>query len=282
MTTQQTNRMPKAVRDRMTPESAEQPIAGTQSLDRALLVLLRVAESPPPGLTLAECSSTLGYSKPTTLRLLRTLESRNFLRFDDELGVYTLGVANVQLGAEYLRRLDLRGAALPVMKQLVAETKETAHLGTLTRTDVVYIEVVDSPEPVRLFSRVGDFAPAYASAVGKAILAWLPADELDAHLPAALEARTSRTITTIENLLEELSRTRARGYAVDDTENRESIRSFAAPIFDIGNKVVAGVSIAGPAERIASGEHSVLAERIRATAAEISASLGSTRSRPGV
>jgi IclR family acetate operon transcriptional repressor len=257
--------------------SPGQPIAGTQTLDRALLVLLQIAQSPPPGLTLAECTSILGYSKPTTLRMLRTLESRNFLRFDAELGVYTLGVANVQLGAEYLNRLDLRGAALPVMKLLVDDTKETAHLGTLTRTDVVYIEVVDSPEPVRVFSRVGAFAPAYASAVGKAILAWLPPKELEMHLPGALEARTHNTITTVDSLMAELARTRERGYAVDDQENRESIRSFAAPIFDFNNQVVAGVSIAGPVERIPSENSSALITKIIQAGAQISEALGSTR-----
>ncbi|GAA1510876.1 IclR family acetate operon transcriptional repressor [Agromyces terreus] len=251
---------------------------GTQSVDRALQVLLQIADSPPPGLSLAACSGILGYSKPTTLRILRTLEARRFLRYDEELGVYTLGTATVQLGAEYLNRLDLRRAALPAMRALVEQTQETAHLGVLSGTDVVYIELVDSPHPVRVFSRVGTAVPAYATAIGKAILAWTPVEARDAHVTRPLAARTPFTLRTDAELADDLVVTRDRGFAVDDQENREGIRGFAAPVFDFQGNVIAAVSIAGPATRVVpeSAEH--LGARIVATAAEISASMGAPRS----
>ncbi|WP_195760710.1 IclR family transcriptional regulator [Agromyces kandeliae] len=247
---------------------------GTQSVDRALQVLLQVAESPPPGLTLAACSSILGYSKPTTMRILRTLEARQFLRFDDELGVYTLGLATVQLGAEYLNRLDLRRAALPSMRALVEETQETAHLGVLSGTDVVYIELVDSPHPVRVFSRVGTAVPAYATAIGKAILAWTPESTRSAHVPQPLVARTPYTIDSEAALEADLAETRERGYAIDDQENREGIRGFAAPVFDFQGRAIAAVSIAGPATRVTPDAAGDLGARIIETAGEISASMG--------
>ncbi|MFF2371659.1 IclR family transcriptional regulator [Agromyces sp. NPDC058110] len=252
--------------------------AGTQSVDRALQVLLQVAESPPPGLTLAACSAILGYSKPTTLRILRTLEARQFLRYDDELGVYTLGVANVQLGSEYLNRLDLRRAALPSMRALVDQTQETAHLGVLSGTDVVYIELVDSPHPVRVFSRVGTAVPAYATAIGKAILAWTPEGARSAHVTHPLEARTPYTLRTEAQLADDLAATRERGFAIDDQENREGIRGFAAPVFDFQGTAIAAVSIAGPSTRIMPEAATELGPRIVETAAEISASMGAPRS----
>lgn len=254
-------------------ESAE-PIAGTQSLDRALNVLLTIADSPPPGLTLAAASSVLGYSKPTTQRLLRTLVARSFLSYDDELGVYTLGVATVRLGSEYLDRLDLRKVALPEMRALVASTSETAHLGIVTGGDVVYIELVDSPHPVRIFSRVGAAVPAYATAIGKAILAFMPPGALAEHVADVLEPRTNRTITERAVLDADLALIRARGYAVDDEENRPGIRGYAAPIFDHTDVVVAAVSIGGPADRVGSDDEQ-LGEAVRATALAISRLLGS-------
>ena len=251
---------------------------GTQSVDRALQVLLQIAESPPPGLTLAACSSILGYSKPTTLRILRTLEARHFLRFDDELGVYTLGVANVQLGSEYLNRLDLRRAALPSMRSLVEQTQETAHLGVLSGTDVVYIELVDSPQPVRVFSRVGAAVPAYATAIGKAILAWTPEEMRAVSIPQSLEPRTTHTLRTAADLADDLAATRERGFAIDDQENREGIRGFAAPVFDFQGRAIAAVSIAGPATRVSPESAEELGSHIITTAAEISASMGASRS----
>jgi IclR family acetate operon transcriptional repressor len=251
-----------------------EPIAGTQSLDRALNVLLTIADSPPPGLTLAACSAVLGYSKPTTQRLLRTLVARSFLAYDDELGVYTLGVANVRLGSEYLHRLDLRKVALPEMRALVSETGETAHLGIVTGADVVYIELVDSPHPVRIFSRVGASVPAYATAIGKAILAFMGPAAVEAHVPDVFDVRTGNTIRDRAQLEAELTLTRSRGYAVDDEENRPGIRGFAAPIFDHTDAVVAAVSIGGPADRVGSDD-AVLGDAVRATALRISRLLGS-------
>ncbi|MBB2915037.1 IclR family acetate operon transcriptional repressor [Streptosporangium becharense] len=249
-------------------------VSGTQGLDRALSVLLQIAASPPPGLSLAECSSILGYSKPTTQRLLRTLTRREFLHYDEDLGVYSLGVANARLGSTYLNRVTLRQAALAAMRRLVVETRETAHLGILSGSNVVYIDVADSPQPVRIFSRVGDAVPAYATAVGKAILAFLPPADLREHLPGTLAARTPNTIVTIPDLLADFERTRQRGYSIDDAENREGIRGFAAPVFDAENKVCGAVSIAGPESRVSPESAERYGPLIRETAAEISALLG--------
>jgi IclR family acetate operon transcriptional repressor len=251
-----------------------QPLPGTQSLDRALVMLMTIAKSPPPGLSLAAASATLGYHKATAQRLLRTLVSRDFLNYDESLEVYSLGVANVRLGSEYLNRLDLRAVALPTMRSLVAETRETAHLGIVSGTDVIYIELVDSPQPVRMFSRVGDAVPAYATATGKTILAWLGDEHLSAHLPSTLEARTQNTLLTQEALLADLRLTRERGFAIDNSENREGLRGYSAPIFDFSGTVVAAVSIGGPANRVTSALDTVFGDRITLAARTISTALG--------
>ncbi|MBX9472327.1 IclR family transcriptional regulator [Microcella sp.] len=258
------------------PGDDKSPIAGTQSLDRALEMLITIAASPQPGMTLAACSAVLQHSKATTHRVLRTLVARDFLSYDDDLQVYSLGVANLRLGSEYLRRIDLRRVALPAMRELVAETRDTAHLATISGSDVIYIEVVDSPEPVRIFSRVGDAVPAFATAVGKAILAWTSADTLDERLPETLVARTANTITSRSLLIDNLALARERGFAVDNMENREGIRGCAAPIFDHNDTVIGAVSIAGPAAKVPEQNDSALGKSVVATAQAISALLGAS------
>ncbi len=248
--------------------------AGSQTLDRALSALLRIAESEARGLTLAECTAMLGCSKPTAHRILRTLAARGFLRIDPDRGLYTLGVANLRLGMAFLEHLDLRAEALPLLRELAERTGETVHLGVLDRSDVVYIEKVESKHAVRMFSRIGNTMPAYSTGVGKAILAHLPLDELEEALPEELEARTSATITDRAELLRHLEEVRRRSYSTDDIENEDGIRCVGAPVFDHTGTVRAGISIAGPATRVTPDRFPELGELVRETALSVSRKIG--------
>lgn len=249
-------------------------LAGTQTLDRAMNVLFQVGASGSRGLSLAECTALLGYSKPTTFRILRALRARSLLTQDRDRGVYTLGPMTLRLGMDYLESLDLRREALPTMRRLAAETGETIHLSILDGVDVVYIEKVDSPQSVRMFSRIGHTMPAHSTGIGKAILAYLPEEELKARLPDQLEARNAMTITSRDRLVEHLRGVRERGYSTDDMENEDGIRCVGAPIFDHTGAVCAGVSIAGPAMRVTPDRLAGLGPLIRDAGAEISARLG--------
>jgi IclR family acetate operon transcriptional repressor len=248
--------------------------AGSQTLDRALNVLLEVGRSGASGLGLAECSRLLGYSKPTTHRILRTLTRRGFLEVDDERGVYTLGIANLRLGMAFLHQLDLRREALPLLRQLVEKSRETVHLGVLSGADVVYIEKVESPQAVRMFSQVGHTMPAHSTGIGKAILAHLPAEERAAILPERIESRTPATITSRAELENHFAEVRRRGYSTDDVENEDGIRCVGAPVFDHTGSVCAGISIAGPAVRVTPDRFGELGPLVRATADEISTRIG--------
>ena len=249
-------------------------VAGSQTLDRALGTLLRIGESGPRGLTLAECSAALGYSKPTVHRILRTLAARGFLTVDGERGRYTLGVANLRLGMAFLEQLDLRDEARPILRELGERTGETVHLGVLDGSDVVYIEKVESRHAVRMFSQIGRTMPAHSTAIGKAILAYLPDDELARVLPERLEARTPATITDRQQLLEHLAGVRRRGYSTDEIENEEGIRCVGAAIFDHTGVARGGVSVAGPASRVTPERTPELGELVRTAALEISRRIG--------
>ncbi len=249
-------------------------LAGTQTLDRALNVLFQVGASGSRGLSLAECTAILGYSKPTTSRILRTLRARSLLTHDRDRRAYTLGPMTLRLGMDYLEGLDLRREALPTMRRLAAETGETIHLSILDGVDVVYIEKVDSPQSVRMFSRIGHTMPAHSTGIGKAILAYLPEEDLRARLPDQLEVRTAATISSRDQLMEHLRGVRARGYSTDDMENEDGISCVGAPIFDHTGAVCAGVSIAGPAMRVTPDRFAGLGPLARDAGAEISAMLG--------
>jgi IclR family acetate operon transcriptional repressor len=258
----------------MDTEHNEHVLAGTQTLDRALNVLFQVGASGSRGLSLAECTMILGYSKPTTFRILRALQARSLLAHDDDRGAYTLGPMTLRLGMDYLESLDLRREALPTMRRLGAETGETIHLSILDGADVVYIEKVDSPQSVRMFSRIGLTMPAHSTGIGKAILAHLPEEDLRARLPDRLEARTTSTLTSRDRLVEHLREVRERGYSTDDMENEDGISCVGAPIFDHTGAVCAGLSIAGPATRVTPDRFADLGPLVRDAAAEISARLG--------
>jgi DNA-binding IclR family transcriptional regulator len=249
-------------------------LAGSQTLDRALSVLLEVGAAPARGLSLAECASVLGYSKPTTHRILRTLARRGFLQIDEERGVYTLGLTLLRLGMDFLDQLDLRREARPVLEELADSTGETVHLGVLHGAEVVYIEKVDGRHAVRMFSRLGHSMPAASTGVGKAILAFLSPEDLEAALPDRIERRTTRTITSRAALLTHLAEIRDRGYSTDDVENEEGIRCVGAPIFDHHRTVCAAISIAGPEGRITPELFPELGERVREAALRISTRIG--------
>jgi DNA-binding IclR family transcriptional regulator len=255
-------------------EISERTLEGTKSVDRALTVLLEVAARGARGMTLSECAAILGYSKATTHRLLQTLTRREFLRLDEERGTFTLGVTNLRLGIEFLESLDLRQEALPTLRELADTTGETAHLGRLSGTSVVYIEKVESSQAVRMYSRVGDTMPAYSTGVGKAILAFLDPDEVGSHLPESLPRRAANTITDAADLRAELRRTRERGYSFDDVENEDGIRCTGAPVFDHTGRVQAAISVAGPASRMTRQRLDELGPIVRAHADRISARVG--------
>ncbi len=255
-------------------EATERPVEGTKSLDRGLSVLLEVAGRGERGMTLSECASVLGYSKATTHRILQTLTRREFLRFDEDRGTFTLGVTNLRLGIEFLERLDLRREVLPTLRELADTSGETAHLGRISGTDVVYIEKVESSQAVRMYSRVGDTMPAYSTGIGKAILAFLDDDELESHLPDVLARRAANTITDRDDLRAELRRTRQRGFSIDDVENEDGIRCTGAPVFDHVGRIQAAISVAGPASRMTRQRLEELGPIVRAQADLISARVG--------
>jgi DNA-binding IclR family transcriptional regulator len=229
------------------------------------------------GYSLTELATAVEASKSTVLRLLSPLlEARLVEQRSD--GSYAIGVGAVTLGSAYLRDLDLRAVAQPVLARLAYDANETAHLVVYSEGQVVYVDKQAGPSPIQMASRVGDRADVHSTGAGKAILAHLPDRDFRRVVASGLPAHTPSTLITSDDLAADLSGVRARGFSVDDVENEHGIRCVAAPVFDHNEKVVAAISLAGPADRIKANLDD-LANLVVAGANEISGHLGAQTDR---
>lgn len=242
-----------------------------RSVERALTIL-RLFLACDEDLSGSDISRRIDLPQSTTFRLLQTLAAGGFVEQARGLNRYRLGVTCLELGNAFLKRSDLRQRALGLLQALRDETGETVHLAVFADREVVYLEKLAGLHAIGLMgSRVGGRSPAYCTGLGKALLAYLPEEEIRRHLGSGpLTRYTPTTITDIDLLLEELAAIRARGYAVDNQEHEPGVVCVAAPIFDSGG-IAAAVSVSGPVDRMgAEGAGALLAEWTLRTAAAIS------------
>jgi len=245
------------------------------------LEILDMFERDRPEIGIGEMAQHLGLHRSTTSRLAATLAVAGYLEPAGEPGRYRLSGKLAALGELVAAEGDVRRAALPYLQDLVQSLGETGHLAVLEGTEAVTIEVVDGWQTVRMHSWVGKRSPAHCSSMGKALLAGLPAGEIDARYPQGrLEARTDRTITGTGELKRHLAQVRERGYAVDRQELEPHLCCVAGPVFDKTGAVVASISVSGPDSRIDEASIPAIAEVVRHAAGQISARLGAPRDIP--
>lgn len=233
----------------------------TRSVDRAF-DLLEALAAADDAMTLSALGAGLAISPATTHRLLRALMRRGYAEQDPKTRRYGPGPKLLEMAAKATtnRHLDLRRVAVPCLRKLTAETRETSNLVLPYGTDeIVYIEQSKSPQTVSIFTQVGHRAPLYCTAAGKAMLAHFSRMQLENYLDRTeLEPATARTLVTEEDLLRELELTRRRGFAVDDEEREEGVRCAAAPILNHVGICVGAISVSGPSTRI--GYERILSE----------------------
>ena len=237
------------------------------------LELLRVLSERAGSLGLSEVSRLGGVPKPTAHRLLAALAEAGMVR-ENGSGEYGLGPQCLVLGGAFLEGLSLREEAREVLEALVERTGETGHLGIRDGDRVVYVEKIESPQVVRLRSRVGLIAPLHSTALGKVLLAYEGDEEVGELFSGGVERRTANTITDVEAFRDELAAVRERGYAVDDGENEASICCVAAPVLDHTGGIVASVSVSGPEYRVSNGELEKFGRLTREAAGELSRRIG--------
>ncbi len=244
------------------------------AVERALDILEAIGRRGG-GMTNSEISRRLHIPKSSASYILRTLERRGYLRRDRFTGKYKLGLKVLNLSHRALMGLDIRDVAHPVLQQLAERTRLTANLAILDHGEVVYIEKAEAPSFIKMDTWVGRRLPVHATSVGKALVAFLPPDEVKDILKEwGLSRLTPKTITVRSRFLRELERVRAQGYAVDDEESSPGVRCVGAPIFDSFGKVEAAVSVSGTTSQIDSAHLPRIAALVMEAARKISRQLG--------
>ena len=205
------------------------------------------ASSRPLGVT--ELAVRQKLTKSNVHRLLQTLAARGYVESVDRR--YTLTTRLWELGAQVVGRLDVARVAAPVMQRLVAEVDETAHLSMLdlAACEVVSIHNVESTQPVRAYSRIGQRTPAHCVATGKALLAAQPPEALSA-LPKELSRFTRHTLHRRADLLTALEKIRRNGYSTNVGEWRDQVGGMAVVIRDHADRPIAALGLTVPVERL--------------------------------
>lgn len=240
---------------------------------RALDVLTLVAESDQE-LRLTQVAAAMALPKSSALRYLRTLSSAGFLHHDPASDRYGMGTRLWELGQRARGRRSIRQLATPVMRDLRDLFDETVNLAVLDGFEIVYIELFESRRGLRMQTTLGAREPVYSTALGKAILAFLPEAEVAAHLRDRLEPRTGHTLTRLADLRRDLEKTRERGYAIDESENDEGVVCFGAPILEASGRPLAALSVSVPESRLSDQLRTDVCAEITKRARELSQHLG--------
>ncbi len=217
-----------------------------RAVERALNVLMCFSNQTPE-LSLTEISEKIELNKSTVHRLLATLEGKRFLERDKVSGAYRPGIRFIQIASLAMEHHDLRQLASPFLHILCNQYHENVNLTVLDGVDVIYLEVIESPQRVKLAAAPGQRLPAFCTASGKAILAFLPVDKVKDILAYGMPKHTNNTITSLDTYLDDLNHTCERGFAISKQEFEDEINAVAAPIC---YHPIASVSIAGPAYRL--------------------------------
>lgn len=236
------------------------------------IALVDLLVGSPRGLRLTDIVRHTQLSKGTVLRLIETLLDTDMIREVD--GVYRLGPQCAVWGSAFLDGLELPSLARDLLERLVSISGETAHLGVLDGTRLLYIDKMDSPHSLRMFSRVGLTSPLYCTGLGKALLAFGDDTLHEKVIAEGLKRKTENTITDGEALRAELARIRRSGYSVDDVENEEGVRCAGAPVFGHDGRLVAALSVAGPIHRMTRERLEDLAPKVAEAGLELSRRLG--------
>lgn len=265
--------VPKRSRGRPRAFNAELAATTIQSLDRAISILKVLAGSE--GMSLTELAQASEQAPATVYRVLSTLEAHGIVDHQPAQQLWFVGQEAFRIGSAFLGRSSLVERARGEMRTLMAATGETANLAIADSGQVIFLSQVETHEPIRAFFRPGTRGPIHASGIGKALLAYFPAERIECIVrDQGLPAFTARTITDPARLQAACAEIRARGWALDDEERTEGMRCIAAPIFNEFREAVAGVSVSGPSVRMTEAREADFGARVRQAADRITQAIG--------
>ncbi len=243
------------------------------AVERALIILKHLSRSEDE-LGIRELSRELGFSPAGVQKIMNALHEQGFVAQNEQTKRYALGPAVLQIGLAMLGQLEVRQVARPYMKALAKETGETAMLGIRDSDEVFYIDKALPDSEIRMDVPLGVSRPYHCTAVGKILLAQLPAGEFERLAAADSFAQvTPNSITNPDQLAAELEDIRQKGYALDREEFKLGARCVAAPIHNHNGQLVAAITVAGPTGRIEANLDALI-EQVLTKGREISARLG--------
>jgi len=218
-----------------------------QSLERGLSVI-RAFDHEHPELTLSEVAAVTGVTRAVARRFLLTLADLGYVRNDGRF--FSLTAKVLELGYAYLSSLTLPEVAEPHLEALVGEVSESSSVSVLDGHDVVYVARVPVSRIMTVSISVGTRFPAYATSMGRVLLAGLPDEALAEYLSTVrLERLTARTVASVAALRGELARVRSQGWSLVNQELEEGLRALAVPVRDRSGAVVAAVNVSAHASR---------------------------------
>jgi DNA-binding IclR family transcriptional regulator len=245
-----------------------------QVIDRAVTIL-GVLSGVRGGVGLAEIALAAKVHKSTAHRIIMSLESQRIIDRDPSTGKYRLGLRLFELGSAAIAQFNIRERARRFLEAVVNEAGETVHLCVLDAGEVLYLDKVEPSRSIRMTSRIGLRNPVHCTAVGKAMLAYLRDDEVNAIVQRhGLKRFTATTLTTLAELKADLDKIRKCGYAVDDEEHEEGVRCVASVVRDHSGRPAAAMSISAPSFRIPHGKVPVFARTICRATQELSKEWG--------
>jgi DNA-binding IclR family transcriptional regulator len=200
-------------------------------------------------LSVTQVAKLMNINRSSSHRFLSTLRELGYVDRDNQ-SRYFLTSKVIELGTKVLDRFEIRKIAYPFLREVASKFNETINLGFFNGEEVLTIDKIDSTEILRMDAGIGGSEPAYCTSLGKAILAYLPENELEEYLKSIeLTPNTPNTVTSKEKLKEELMLIREDGYAIDDEELSIGLRCIGAPVFNRSGKALYAISISGPSIR---------------------------------
>src|ERR1700726_700368 len=244
-----------------------------QSVDRALLIIETLAEDDE-GYRLTDLAVRTGLSPSTVHRLLTTLEKRRFVQFDRDDSMWHIGAKSFAVGSTFVRRRNFVTEALPYLRKLRDQTRETANLAVVDDGAMVILTRVESREIMRSVTKVGGRVPMVASGLGKALLSTYSEEDVFAIIQReGMPRLTSKSIVRAGELCKSLHDIRQQGYSVDDEEALIGLRCVSAVVYDDCSEPLAAISVSGKASRVSNDRLPILGKLVQEVAAELTKAL---------
>lgn len=238
------------------------------------LQVLEVLAQEPNSFGFSDIADALGIDKTSAHRFIHTLIAAGFVECNPHSRSYHLAGKALWVGTGHLRYSPVYRAAYGELESLAHSTETMAHLGVWDNDTVLYLHTVGPPRTVLLFTDVGQRRPVHSTALGKALLAYRPAEDLERVLASNSLRYTDKTITSVDAMREELVRIRRQDYALDDEEGIPGLRCMAAVIRDSRGEAVGALSMSGSLAQLTDAKIPHYARLVQQAALRASSQLG--------